>query len=101
MPDPTTTALVRQLLAYTHANPDASDSAQGIARWWLDSTEEVDVQALGNALELLVAAGVFAERIAADGRRSYRRVGSDAQLAALLTSISSGPAPAGMGGTEP
>lgn len=84
MPNLTTPALVRQLLMYTHANPNASDSAQGIARWWLDPSEGVNLQALDKALDLLVSRGVFAERIAADGRRSYRRICSDAQLQQLL-----------------
>ena len=84
MPHFTTPAIVRQLLMYTHANPNASDSAEGIARWWLDPRVCVDLQALGEALDFLVERGVFAERLAADGRRSYRRIGTDRQLQQLL-----------------
>ena len=92
MPYSTTPALVRQLLMYTHEKPNASDSAQGIARWWLDPRVCVDLRALGEALEFLVDRGVFAERLAADGRRSYRRIGSDAQLQQLLAELEAGSA---------
>jgi hypothetical protein len=87
MPNVKTKTLVRDLLMYVHANPDASDSAQGIARWWLDPVKEVDVQVLADALTFLVDNGVFAERVAADGRRSYRRSCSDATLIELLASL--------------
>jgi hypothetical protein len=84
MPDITQQSLLRRLLMYVHANPDASDSTLGIARWWLDPNEGVDVDALTQVLELLVADGVFAERVGADGRRSFRRICSDDRLRQLL-----------------
>lgn len=84
MPNVTTPALVRQLLMYAQANPNASDSAQGIARWWLDPKESVNLQALEEALDFLVSRGAFAERLGADGRRSYRRICSDFHLQQLL-----------------
>lgn len=90
MSRPTMPALVRQLLMYSRAHPDASDSADGIARWWLDPHVPVDVQALDEALEFLVARGAFAQRRATDGRRRFRRVGSDALLQQLLADPSAG-----------
>lgn len=87
MPNITTQAIVCQLLMYVQANPTASDSAQGIARWWLDTKEGVDVQILGEALNFLIARGVFAERVATDGRLSYRRICSDAQTQELLAAV--------------
>ena len=86
----TTLALVRRLLMYTHANLDARDTALGIARWWLESKEEVDLQALDEALDFLVARDIFSERLAADGRRSYRRVCSGAVVLRLLQELQSG-----------
>ena len=80
MQDPTTRAVVRQLLAYADLHPCASDSAAGIQRWWLDPARSVDVQTLTHALNWLVARGVFSEHVASDGRCRYRRGGSDAQL---------------------
>jgi hypothetical protein len=76
--------LVRQLLMYSRVNPNASDSAEGIARWWLPPDPAVDMQALDEALEFLVARGAFEERQATDGRRRFRRIGSAALLDQLL-----------------
>src|SRR5512133_2462134 len=86
----TTPALVGQLLMYAQAHPNASDSAHGIARWWLDTGEVVDMQALEEALGILVQRGAFAEKLAVDGRRSYRRIGSDALLQELLAEFRHG-----------
>jgi len=83
-PRPTMPDLVRELLRYSCANPNASDSAEGIARWWLDAPAGVDMQALEEALAFLVARGAYAERLAADGRRRYRRICSDSMLQLLL-----------------
>jgi hypothetical protein len=90
MPDLRTPALLRQLLMYAQENPNASDSAQGIARWWLDPKDGLNLQALDEALDFLVSRGVFAERLAADGRRSYRRTCSDLHLQQLLAEAQSG-----------
>jgi hypothetical protein len=95
MPNVKTKTVVRDLLMYVQANPNASDSAQGIARWWLDPAKEVDVHALADALKFLVDQGVFAERVGTDGRRSYRRSCSDAKVIELLASLQLPAAPAG------
>lgn len=93
MSRPTVPDLVRQLVMYSIANPGASDSAEGIARWWLDPSAPADMQALAEALHYLVARDAFAERLAADGRRRYRRIGSDALLLALLAEQPAGDRP--------
>ena len=80
----TTPARERQLLMYAQTHPNASDSTPGIARWWLDPGQAVNLQALDEALEMLVRRGAFADKLAADGRRSYRRIGSDVLLQQLL-----------------
>ena len=79
--------VVLELLAYVNANPSASDSAPGIQQWWLDSVEGVEVQTLNEALDFLVGRGVFSVRLAADGRRRYRRSCSDSELQSLLREL--------------
>jgi hypothetical protein len=83
----TTQAVVCELLAYVTANPGASDSAVGIQRWWLNPAERVDMQTLNNALDYLVGRRAISERIAADGRRRYRRSCSDSDLHSLLAEL--------------
>ena len=85
MPPASPAALARQLMMYTRDNPDACDSAAGIARWWLEPGQPVDMPALAQALDTLVAQEVFAERIATDGRRSFRRSCSRERLQRLLS----------------
>lgn len=84
MPLLTKQAVIRQLLVYADAFPEASDSAIGIARWWLDPAEAVDMQVLVDALEFLTAEGVFAQAVGADGRRRWRRVARTAHLRRVL-----------------
>jgi hypothetical protein len=87
MPNITTQAVICQLLMYVHANPIASDSAEGIAQWWLDPKEGVNVQLVGDVLDFLVDRGMFAKRVAADGRHSYRRSCTDAQIQQVITEL--------------
>ncbi|MGO1068747.1 hypothetical protein [Lysobacter sp. CA199] len=77
-------ACVRSLAGYLRANPQACDTAEGIRRWWFDSELEVDMEQLQDALDWMKRRGVIEESLAADGRRRYRRLAGDAQLAALL-----------------
>lgn len=90
MPLLTKPAVIRQLLVYADANPEASDSAQGIARWWLKPAEAVDMLVVIEALEFLAAQGVFVEVSGPDGRLRWRRVGSDALLREVLAKLPPG-----------
>jgi Fe2+ or Zn2+ uptake regulation protein len=72
------------LLAYLLANPHACDTADGIRRWWLDGHEDVAMDELLRALERMTRAGLVEAVTAADGRRRYRRAGTDAAFAAWL-----------------
>lgn len=94
MQDPTSRAVVRQLLAYAEAHPSASDGVAGIQRWWLDPAGSVEVQTVNDALSWLVSRGAFSEHVAADGRSRYRRSGSEAQLHLLIAELQQAP-PAG------
>ena len=68
MTDSRTDAIVRELLDYLEDHPDASDTAAGIARWWLATSldNEVTTTVLP-ALECLVRARRIDKRILADG----------------------------------
>lgn len=84
MPLLTKHAVIRQLLVYAAAYPEASDTPQGIARWWLKPAEAVDMLVLDAALEFLADQGAFAPVQAPDARVRWRRVGSDTLLHELL-----------------
>lgn len=68
--DPQVQALVRELQACLEVHPFASDSADGIARWWLGST--VDPLALESALRVLQLRGLIDKVTGADGRVRYQ-----------------------------
>lgn len=76
--------VVACLQAYLLANPHACDTADGIRRWWLDGQEDVSMEELLRTLERMTQAGLIETIAAADGRRRYRRTGSDAAFAAWL-----------------
>jgi hypothetical protein len=84
-------AVVCELLAYVDENPSASDSVAGIQRWWLKPAEGVDVQAVKDAVNYLVGRGAFSVRVAADGRRRYRRGCTDSELKTLLAELEAHP----------
>ncbi len=75
------------LAAYLSANPYACDTSEGILRWWLDERQEAVMDELMDALGHMKRAGIVEEIVAADGRRRYRRIASDEQLATLLAAL--------------
>jgi hypothetical protein len=88
MPDPSDSEvaeLVRRLCRYVGANPRACDTLSGIACWWLDvDPDDVPIQ---QALNWMTSHELMEELIAADGRRRYRRICTDAQLAAAVATL--------------
>ncbi len=75
--------LVRNLARYLRDNPNASDSAEGIRRWWFADGVVVTADELDKALRWMRQRGLIEETVAADGRVRYRRSCSDAQLDAV------------------
>lgn len=75
--------LVRTLAGYLRDNPNASDSAEGIRRWWFADGVVVAADELDKALRWMKQNGLVSETVAADGRVRYRRCCSDAQLDAV------------------
>ena len=76
-------ALGRYLLAYPHA----SDTAAGIANWWMGPGRTVSMESLNRALLRLLEFGVLEQRVGGDGQAFYRRCCSDADLAAALAAV--------------
>lgn len=63
---------VCELAQYLIEHPQASDTVEGIARWWL--AEAVAEQwLLQRALDWMKTGSLVEETVAADGRRRYRR----------------------------
>jgi len=86
LPDDGTTTLVRRLSRYLRDNPLASDTPEGIARWWLQLDWLTHEESLDEALARLVSSGYVEGVRGPDGRVRYRRShaeGVDDALAAL------------------
>jgi hypothetical protein len=81
-------ATVRALARYLRSNPHASDTAEGIRLWWLDPGVEITMEQLQSVIDWLQQRGIVEELRAADGRRRYRRIASDAQLDGVLHDVS-------------
>ena len=71
---PTTEPTVVQLLAcHWFANPQASDTADGMLRWWLPESEGVTLTQVTAGLAWLVEQGLIETKTSRDGRVRYRR----------------------------
>jgi hypothetical protein len=64
-------AAVQELTAYWLAHPHASDTLEGICRWWLSAASSSQ-PLVEQALQWLVERGVVVAHRAADGRVRYR-----------------------------
>jgi len=66
------TEVAEQILRYLETNPAASDTLEGVAKWWLMRqrlTESITL--VEGALTLLKDKGLIVERRNADGRLLY------------------------------
>jgi hypothetical protein len=74
---------LEEILQYLVRHPNAKDSAEGIAQWWMESP--ADPHEVRAALDVLVNQGLLTKRAMA-GRPALYRVadGKAAELAALL-----------------
>ena len=83
---------VQQLSRYLRHHPNACDTAEGIARWWLRSARApVPLTLVEAALDHLLALDLLQAQRAADGRVRYRRNPADATLDARLDALASDP----------
>ncbi len=63
--------IARELEQYVSLYPTAADTPEGIARWWLDRSEQPALNLVEAALDLLIARGVLASRMLPDGKLIY------------------------------
>ncbi|HJV48065.1 MAG TPA: hypothetical protein VJ549_02200 [Geothrix sp.] len=74
-PHPEPSELCRGILDYLRAHPEAADSLEGIASWWLPASGySAPTEAVQEALALLVAEHRIARIDLADGRTLYQSV---------------------------
>ena len=65
--------LAEAIRRYLAAHPDAADSEQGVADWWLPVDRfETPLEEVRKALELLAQEGVVETQTLVDGRVIYR-----------------------------
>ena len=63
----------RYILAYLSDNPDAGDTFDGIAEWWLLSQQiKFETRNVSEAVARLVSEGLIEEREGSDKRKIYR-----------------------------
>jgi hypothetical protein len=70
--EPEVVTLVKRLSNHLLQHRRASDTAEGIASWWIASIPPPNPDALDAALQWMVDCGVLAAVGAADGRVHYR-----------------------------
>lgn len=69
----TTTEVAWEIERYLRAHPNAADTAEGIAQWWLSKTEHASNPAIIQvALNMLVSEGRVDRAVLADGTVLYR-----------------------------
>lgn len=65
--------VVDAILRYLHSHPDAVDTVEGIAKWWLSPEKCVDAKVVEAALARLEAQGLVHRRTNADRHILYSR----------------------------
>ena len=78
--------LAWQILSYLADNPEANDTVEGIAQWWLvERRTGKPGSRVEQALSELTAAGLVAASRGADGRARYRMAaGRELEVRGLL-----------------
>lgn len=70
-----TTNVEQQILHYLQTHPNAADTAEGIAMWWLGKNEcDMEIKTVEDALNKLVRKGLLRRRQFQDGHVLYSRV---------------------------
>ncbi len=65
--------LIQEIEQYLLTHPNAADTIEGIAKWWLQQQRYMDsVECIHNALDVLIERGLVKKRTNADGKNIYR-----------------------------
>lgn len=73
--DDRTAELAGQIEAYLLAHPEAADTIEGVAKWWLDREKHQNARKfVESALELLEEQGAVVKSPLINGRFIYSRV---------------------------
>ncbi|WP_157269835.1 hypothetical protein [Azohydromonas aeria] len=92
--DPDLMTLVQCLSRYLREHPDACDTPDGIARWWIAAElPAAPVALVEQALDGMQACGAVESSQAADGRVRFRRAGAAAGIEARLDALAADPGP--------
>lgn len=67
------TEVVDAILRYLSSHPDAADTSEGIAKWWMPAERGADPEAVLSALARLEAQGLVHRRTNADQHVLYSR----------------------------
>lgn len=90
--EPDVMTIVQHLSRYLRQHPDACDTSEGIAHWWIDADPPpVPVAVVESALGWMTACGVVEASHAADGRVRYRRASAADDLEAKLDALATDP----------
>lgn len=79
-------AIVRALARYMGTHPQASDTLQGIERWWLEPRMNARQADVNQALLWLTRQGLVGRIVAADGRVRYHRLVEPGDIVAVVES---------------
>jgi len=81
-------AMAATILRYLQSRPDAADSLEGIAQWWLLRVwSEYQLAAVERAVSLLLARGLVHET-RRTGQAPYYQINPDARSASALDEAS-------------
>jgi hypothetical protein len=82
--------IVQHLSRYLRSHPEACDTSEGIARWWLGADAATPLTSVESALGWMSQRGLVASVRAADGRVRFRRAGGS-ELDMLLDVVAADP----------
>jgi hypothetical protein len=84
--------IARQLSRYLRDHPDGCDTADGIARWWINADDAaVPIALIETTLEWMAQCQLMEALHAADGHVRYRRAGGAADIDGKLAALARNP----------